>query len=363
MIGFFQGMWLIVALDLKQRVRGVAWYVLLGVFVLLVTIVTVLVVIATNAWDSGGGAVFSTVVFFVLLLGTLVSPALSGNAINGEREAGTLATTQVTLVTTAQLVVGKWLAAWITALAFLVASVPFLVFGVVLGEVSASTIAVSLVVLAVEVGVIAAIGVGLSGVIARPLFSVVVTYLVVAALSIGTLIAFALGGAAMQSTVHSTYISVDYEALDDSGQIPDGDEVPCLAPVVSEYPTPRWDYVWGFLAANPYVVVADASPGTFDEHGSPRDLFGWIAVGVRQAQHAPDLETTYDECADWRKYGAYGYGGPGEGETPKEVYERSVPSWFVGLSIHVLLGAGALAWAWRRTEVPVKRLAPGSRIA
>ncbi|MFF2494695.1 ABC transporter permease [Agromyces sp. NPDC058064] len=363
MIGFFQGLGLIVALDLKQRVRGVAWYVLLGVFVLLVTIVTVLVVVATNAWDSGGGPVFSTVVFFVLLLGTLVSPALSGNAINGEREAGTLATTQVTLVTTAQLVIGKWLAAWITALAFLAASVPFLVFGVVLGQVSASTIAVSLLVLAIEVGVIAAIGVGLSGVITRPLFSVVVTYLVVAALSVGTLIAFALGAAAMQSTVRHTYISVDYAQLDENGRLPEGAEVPCLPPVVSEYPVPRWDYVWGFLAANPYVVVADASPGAFDESGTPRDLFGWIAVGVRQAQHAPDLETSYDECADWERYGPYGYGGEADYETPQEAYERSVPSWFVGLSIHVLLGAGALAWAWRRTEVPARRLAKGSRIA
>jgi hypothetical protein len=40
-----------------------------------------------------------------------------------------------------------------------------------------------------------------------------------------------------------------------------------------------------------------------------------------------------------------------------------VPSWFVGLAIHVLLGAGALAWAWRRSEVPARRLAAGSRIA
>ena len=84
--GFFAGMWLVVTLDLKQRVRGVAWYVLLGVFVLLVTIVTGLLVLATNAWDDGGGGVFSTIVFFVLLLGTLVSPALSGNAINGASE-------------------------------------------------------------------------------------------------------------------------------------------------------------------------------------------------------------------------------------------------------------------------------------
>ena len=208
--GFLAGMWLIVTLDLKQRVRGVAWYVLLGVFVLLVTIVTALLVLATNAWDDGGGGVFSTIVFFVLLLGTLVSPALSGNAINGERDAGTLATTQVTLISTAQLVVGKWVAAWLTALTFLAASLPFLVFAVALGQVSAATIAISVLVLALELGIIAAIGVGLSGLLTRPLFSVTVTYLVVAALSIGTLIGFGLGGAAIQTTVRQTYIGVDW---------------------------------------------------------------------------------------------------------------------------------------------------------
>lgn len=357
---FLPGMWLIVALDLKQRVRGVAWYVLLGVFVLLVTIVTALLVFATNAWDDGGGGVFSTIVFFVLLLGTLVSPALSGNAINGERDAGTLATTQVTLISTAQLVVGKWIAAWLTALAFLAASLPFLVFAVALGQVSAATIATSVLVLAIELGVIAAIGVGLSGLLARPLFSVTVTYLVVAALSIGTLIAFGLGGASIQTTVRQTIIAVDWQQLEENGTPPGDGRAPCLPPAVREYPTPRFDLVWGFLAANPYVVVADAAPGTFDEFGAPRDLFGWIAVGVRTAQHPPDFDAVIDECANYRASGQW---VAPDFESPQQIYDRSVPSWFVGLTIHALLGAGALLWAWRRTEVPAKRLPTGSRVA
>lgn len=358
--GFLQGMWLIVTLDLKQRVRGVAWYVLLGVFVLLVTLVTALLVLATNAWDDGGGGVFSTIVFFVLLLATLVSPALSGNAVNGERDAGTLATTQVTLISTAQLIVGKWIAAWLTALAFLAASLPFLVFAVALGQVSAATIAVSTLVLAIELGVIAAIGVGLSGVLTRPLFSVAVTYLVVAALSVGTLIAFGLGGATIQTTVRQTYIGVDWERLDENGLPPGDGPAPCLPPEVREYQTPRFDLVWGFLAANPYVVVADASPGAFDEYGNPRDLFGWIAVGVRTAQHAPEVDAVIDDCANWNPSGEW---TSPDYETPREVYDRSVPSWFVGLTIHALLGAGALLWAWRRTEVPARRLPTGSRVA
>ncbi|RXZ45243.1 ABC transporter permease [Agromyces binzhouensis] len=359
MTGFLQGLWLVVTLDLRQRVRTVAWYVLLGVFVVLVAGVTVLLVLATDAFLDGGGGVFSSIVFFVLLLGTLVSPALSANAINGERDAGTLATTQVTLVTTTQIVLGKWIAAWITALAFLAAAVPFLVFAVALGEVPASTILVSTLVTALELGVVAAIGVGLSGLLTRPLFSVAVTYLVVAALSIGTLIAFGLGGASAQSEVRATNTYVDWMTVERDG-VPPGEEPPCLPPQTWTYDVPRFDHVWGFLAANPYVVVADAAPASFDDRGTPTDMFTWIAVGVRQAQHAPELEVVYDECANWTPSGTV---VDDESETPRDVYEDSVPSWFVGLAIHLVLAAGALVWAVRRTATPAHRLPRGSRIA
>lgn len=354
---FLRGTWLIVTLDLRQRVRGLAWYVLLAVFVGLVTIVTALLWISTNAWEAGGGGIFSTIVFFVLLLGTLVSPALSGNAINGERDTGTLATTQVTLITTGQLVVGKFLAAWITALAFLAASVPFLVLAVALGHVSAVTISISILVLAAELGIIAAIGVGLSGVITRPLFSVVVTYLCVAALSIGTLIAFGLGGITLRSEVVNHTVPIDWQAMEEEygPEWGEGDTLICGEETTYRYDTPRFDYVWGFLAANPYVVLADAVPPSWDRYGYPTDLFGWIAVGVRQTQHAPELEFSHNECVQrW---------DTSDNPSARETYEDSVPSWFVGLGIHVVLGAGALFWAYRRTDTPAGRLPAGARIA
>ncbi|MET0975664.1 MAG: ABC transporter permease [Leifsonia sp.] len=364
MSGFLAGTWLIASLELRQRVRGVAWYVLLGVFVFVILCVTVLLVLATNALQDGGGGVFSTIIFFVLLLGTLVSPALSGNAVNGEREAGTLATTQVTLITTSQIVIGKWLAAWITAIAFLVGALPFLIFAVALGEVSALTVFVSTIVLAVELGIIAAIGVGLSGILTRPLFSIVVTYLVIAALSIGTVIVFGLAGAATQSQARSTYIGFDYDGVDydatfdpETGLPLDGVTVACLPPEVSTYSIPRFDYYWPVLAANPYVVLADAAPPVFNAQGQGEDLFTWIAVGVRGAQHAPDLDRVDDYCADPAT------GGNGAPQTPEDLYADSVASWFVGLALQVVLAAGALLWAIRRTRTPADRLPKGMRVA
>lgn len=355
---FARGLWLITTLELRQRVRRVGWYVLLGVFVLLVAVVTVLLWLSTSAAIMGGGGVFSTIIFFVLLLGTLVSPALSGNAINGDRDAGTLATTQVTLMTTAQLVLGKFLAAWITSLAFLAASLPFLLFAVMLGEVSLATINVSVLVLAAELGVAAAVGVGLSGILTRPLFSIVVTYLVVAALSVGTLISFALLGTATKSeatTITREPSSATYDP--DTGVQTD---VVCGSPRVETNDVPRFDYYWWVLAANPYVVVADASPGVFDEYGNPLDLFGWISVGVRSAQAAPDLHTENNYCENGALPGESGYIAR---PTTEQIYNDAVPSWFVGLAIHLALGAGALFWAWRRTFAPARHLPKGSRVA
>jgi ABC-2 type transport system permease protein len=358
MTAFLSGVRVILSLELRQRVRGVAWYVLLGVFFLLVGLVTALLTVALTGFGAAAGeeyghtagsAIFSTIIYFVLLLGTLVAPALSGNAINGDRDAGTLATTQVTLVTTWQLVIGKFLAAWITALAFLVAALPFLLFTFFLGGLDAGAIIAAFVMLAVELGVVAAIGVGLSGILNRPLFSVVVTYLAVAALSIGTLIAFTLGGLVTQTSVQ--YRSSYSTSADDST----GATLACSPVTIETARVPNFSYYWGILAANPYVVLADAVPGGFDSQGNPRDLFGTIKVGVRSAQLPPSSAFAYSTCI----VGDDDVTGP----SGEQLVNSTVPGWFVGLILHIVLAAGALTWAWGRTRTPARRLGPGRRIA
>jgi ABC-2 type transport system permease protein len=345
---FFSGVGTVLSLELRQRVRGVAWYVLLGVFVALIALVTFLITVAFRGFggDDSGGTIYSTIIYFVLLLGTLVAPALSGNAINGDRDAGTLATTQVTLITTWQLIVGKFVAAWITALAFLVAALPFIGFSALLGGLSVLTVLTSALVLAFELGFVAALGVAVSGIITRPLFSIVTTYLLVAMLSIGTLIAFALGGLVVQTdrTTTSTY-GIDYNS--------DGDPIRCSQPETSTYPTPRFDLFWGVLVANPYVLLADAVPTTYSEGGYPEDLFGYIKLGVRSAQ-VPIVDTVYDACSD----------SPDEiAKTPQETIDSTVPGWFIGMLIHLALAVGALYWAKQRTTTPAGRLPRGSRVA
>ena len=330
----------IARLELTQRLRSVGWYILLGVFALLLLGITALAFMVYSSGADIGAGVYSIVVNVVLLLVVLVSPTLSGNAINGDREAATLAAIQLTAASTGDIMVGKLLAAVATGGAFLAVALPFLAFSLLGGGANALTLLVSLLVLAAEIIIVAAIGVGLSGLIARPLFSVAATYLVVAGFTIGTLIAFALGGTALRS--EATSYSRPY---DDDGVICDRWES-------YTHEVPRFDRVWGVLAVNPFVVLADATPTEFDEYGYPVDLFGQIKFGLRSAQQPP-TEQRWDECAI----------DPGAQRTPQEVIENSVPSWFVGLGIQVVIAGGLFAGAWARTRTPARRLPPGTRIA
>lgn len=358
-------LWAVARLELLQRVRTVSWYVLLGVFALLLVGITALSFLSFGGMvaeaDQRGAGIYSTIVVVTLLLVVLVSPTLSGNSLNGDRDAATLAPVQVTLARTPEILFGKVLAAWITGLAFAAVAAPFLVIATFAGGVDPAVVVVSLVILVAEIGIIAAIGVGLSGILARPLFSVASTYLVVSALVFGTLIAFGLGGTALSSEATSSYRAIEY-GVDGSPECRDGsaecwgdpEQMVCGESQQSTYSVPRFDRVWWVLAANPFVILADATPAEYDRRGYPVDLFGQITAGVRAAQIAPDLHTGYDECTAVQ---------PGPGPSPEAIRDATVPSWFVGLGVQVLIAGALLAGAWSRTRTPARSLPPGTRIA
>ncbi|GAC1458671.1 MAG: hypothetical protein PVSMB10_16360 [Pseudarthrobacter sp.] len=273
---YFGGIWDVVVLELKQRLRSRGWYIMLGIWFILTGLVTWLTWAAWNAQRAAqrsnsnlvppetgpGSMIFEVVLAFVLLFALLVVPALSANAVNGDRAGGTLAILQVTLLRPGQILWGKFFAAWAAALAFLVASTPFLIIGVALGGMTPGHVVVALLMLAVEVGVVCAIGVGISALAGRPLFSIVVTYLAVAGLVFGSLIAFGLGTGLSQGTVmanqaqyrsHSQYVPLEEQPA------PMEPEYTCSGPLRAQ-PAVHTERVAWMLAMNPYVVVADAIP-------------------------------------------------------------------------------------------------------
>jgi hypothetical protein len=87
----------------------------------------------------------------------------------------------------------------------------------------------------------------------------------VATLSLGTLIAFALIGTATQQEA----TSVNYQIVESTYDEQTGtqSDIVCSTAQTSTYNVPRFDYFWWILAANPYVVLADAAPSSFDDGG------------------------------------------------------------------------------------------------
>jgi ABC-2 type transport system permease protein len=175
---------------------------------------------------------------------------------------------------------------------------------------------------------------------------------VVAALSLGTLVAFGLGGLAFPVTVTSTNQSFSSSAYDSDGKIVNA---VCDPPVVSRYTAPTYDRLWGLLAANPYVVLADAVPGRFDAKGNPADAFAAIKVGERAAQLPTSRDTYYSDCEPSRN--------TVPDRSPTRILAETVPTWTVGLLIHLVLAALALGAAVRAVRTPARRLARGTRIA
>lgn len=346
MTRWFRMLWVVIGLELAQRVRSVAWYVLLIVVAVVVGgVITVLFLSLQEFQRDVGGAIFAMTIFLVMLVTSLVTPALSGSAINGDRDAGTLASTQVTQVTASQLVLGKVIGSWIASLGFLAVCTPFMIGSAMLGGLRLEAVLIAIPILVLEIGVISAIGVGLSGVIRKPVLSTVVTYLVVAFFSVGTLIGFGVGMIAFQQEETRAEITWDFdERTGGSTCIETGRTY--------ETTVQRPDRVWLMLAANPYVIMADAIPPRFDGSGYPDDIFGQIGLAVRSAQEPPRAES----CADYDEQGQW--------QNPaRDIYERTLPSWFVGLGLHLLMAGGAVWGAVAAVRAPARTLAAGSRIA
>lgn len=108
--------------ELRLRLRAGRWRWLLGTWVLVLLVVTALLVAAADSAFRGvqiaddlpvplGPTVFGFLMLFLLSLALLVVPALAAHSINGDRDRGTLATVQVTLLAPVEIVLGKFLAA------------------------------------------------------------------------------------------------------------------------------------------------------------------------------------------------------------------------------------------------------------
>jgi ABC-type transport system involved in multi-copper enzyme maturation permease subunit len=357
----WHGLRTVAVLELRQRVRSTRWKTALIVWFLMVGLITLLTTGAFSilagdqygADDSYGGTVYSIVVGFVLFLGLLVAPTLSSGAINGDRNAGTLATLQVTLLSPAEIVLGKLAAAWIAALAFLVASIPFLVWALVGGGVYWLALLTTVLMLALVLGVVCAIGLGFSALVGKTSGSAVLTYLTIGAITAVLPILFGL-------LVPVTTTTESVRVWDvEPGYTWEETTAPECEWQTHEVDVWHSERTWWLLAPNPFVVVADAQPLNGDPQALSEDgnMLAVLQYGVRYARTGDD--GPQDWCSGYMMDGSTTQ--PESPVEPVEVTDQLVWPW--GLGFDLLLGAAGVVIAVNRLRIPTAQLPQGTRVA
>ncbi|MGQ0575667.1 MAG: ABC transporter permease [Pseudonocardia sp.] len=350
--------------EFRLRLRAGRWRWLLGAWFALLGVVTALLVAAADAafvearvaGDQPvplGPTVFGFLLLILVWLALLVVPALAAQSVNGDRDRGTLATLQVTLLSPAEIALGKFVAAWGTALVFLATALPWVAWAVALGGVGLARALALLGIVTVLLGVVAAVSLALSTLLRRTTTSGVLAYLAVFALVVGTLVAFGLVSTATTETRRVVYAE---PVWDDPLRAEFDAEGDPIAPDRYEERTYdetvlRTERTWWLLAPNPFVVLGDAAPGlpvvTDSRTGRPVDVdaldpLGAIREAVRAARAGPD---------------------PATGVLLTEPVRRGPAVWPWGLAFNLALGGVALAVTVRRLRTPTRAIPRGSRVA
>lgn len=326
--------------EFRLRIRAGRWKWLLGVFFAILLAFTALLRAGLGQLGSDelpfkGTILYGGLMLFVLGLALLVVPALAAQSVNGDRERGTLATLQVTRLTAADITLGKFAAAWGTALVFLALTFPLVAYAMTQGGVPLGRVIVVTVVLALLLGTVCAVSLWLSSVLSRTTTSGVLAYLAVFALTIGTLITFGLVTAVTTETYTETY------------DCPPG--ISCGQQTYTATRA-RTDRTWVLLAPNPFVVLADAAPQLPDEPKSRSDS------GVQ----AGDLDPLGQIGRVVRELRSTRFGG---GSLQGDAFSEPKPVWPTGLVINVVIGAAALWLTTRRLRTPSRNLPKGQRVA
>ena len=345
--------------EFTLRIRAGRWRWLLSLWFLLVSGFTVLADVAVRASyehaDNKGVVVYGVLVLFVLGLALLVVPSLTGQSVNGDRERGTLATLQVTRLSALEIALGKLASAWGTALAFLALALPAVLYSTTLGGVPLGRVVVVNVVVALLLGVVAAIALCLSSLLSRSTTSGVLSYLSVFALSVGTLICFGIGAAISTERVMEQSQCPSREELQQGG-VPADEIDRILADCqVSSYETTRarTDHVWWLLAPNPFVIVADAAPQLPKETAAER----------RARLVAEQSGVSRNDLRDSDPLGAIGRGVRDLRKPPHSEDRARKAVWPWGLGFDLLVGVGAVWVTARRLHAPSRSLPKGQRVA
>jgi ABC-2 type transport system permease protein len=171
--------------ELRGRMRGVRAFVVLSVYLGLMSGFAILLYLVFNSFTRGSGSaaagevgrvLFMGIVGIELLLILFIAPAFTSGAITGERERQTYDLLQTTLLSNPSFVMGKLEAALGYILLLLLAAIPLQSIAFLFGGVSEVELILSFVLLAVTAVALGTIGIFFSAVMPRTLTASVRAY-------------------------------------------------------------------------------------------------------------------------------------------------------------------------------------------
>jgi ABC-type transport system involved in multi-copper enzyme maturation permease subunit len=368
----WHGITTMAGLEFRLRIRAGRWrWLLVAWFLLLVGFTTLLRLALEGSQSDGGSAeqsggegfvqgaaavtrplgtpMFGGLMLFLLGLALVVAPALTAQSVNGDRERGVLATLQTTLLTPAEIALGKLLAAWATSMVFIVAALPLVVWSMIEGGVEVTRALIAMAVVVLLVGVICAVALCISSMLSRGTTSAVLSYVFVFSLTVLTPIGFALA----LNSFHTKRTVFETQVFDESSGNMKMERVEPYQENVTD-PTK----VWWLLAPNPFVILADAAPRA-QRKCDPRtqqlitdtlDPLGELGNAARLARVKPGSSSDVRPCE--------GSSGSLFGPT-----QQGSAIWPYGLGFDLLLGVGAVALTIRRLRTPTRNLPAGVRVA
>jgi hypothetical protein len=196
---------------------------------------------------------------------------------------------------------------------------------------------VVLVLLALVLLVVCAIGLGWSAIAARTSSSTLLTYLSVIFLGLGLPLLFAVSIPLLTTQEQVTIRQPDYSTDDGTATT-----VTCVT-VTQEMSVFHSERSWWLLAASPYVILADAAPKPLDGSLTEARLGAdpvrdWCYDGTEQANTQHQKERAAQR-------------------------ERLGVTWPFGVGADLLVGALFAGVAVRRLRAPARRLPRGTRVA
>jgi len=177
----------IIAKELKGRMRGRKGFILISVYLSLISLIIFLIyllLVVADGLSSGdpsflqtvGKVIFSTVILMELLMLGFIGPALTSGAISSERERKTIDLLKISLLSAHSIVFGKLSSAAAFLLLLVITALPLQSLAFFLGGVGLGEVVVSTLMLVVTAIFFCALGLFFSSFSQRTLTATVLSY-------------------------------------------------------------------------------------------------------------------------------------------------------------------------------------------